>query len=442
MAGSLVALFVGLVAGGVGVLGGMSVVPLAVGVILLVVGVVLFFVARRERNKLNDVRMQNELREAEIARRLSGRTQLAEKVRQTDQERSEALASLGTKDLGAAERLLNAEADHIAQSDNRRAEYRGLMGKDAAPEAGSEDLATQRDMAAAEIDECKHALAGMGTIGQDPSGQLATFNAALQRLGPERDQARQDEANADARVTNNPVDAEKVAASSESLEQAQEQLAAAERRLRIYEDVLTTLNAAEQGTMKKAARFLEKRMANDVEEITDGRYRRLKVDEQSLTFSVFAPELNNWIDVNRLSQGTLDQLYLCARLGLVRQVTEPGTPPLIFDDPFVTFDADRAERALGVLKALGSDFQVILITSSDRYDAAADNVVVLPGPTARDEAAMVDAPDTGEAISMWTPSTLPSEAAPAASDNTSTGGRPATSKPAPPVSPLWPPEDH
>ena len=443
MAISLILLFVGLVAVGVAVLGGMSIVPLAVGVVLLAAGVAVFFVARGQRNRLNDVRMQNELREAEIARRLSGRTQLAEKVRQTDQERTEALGSLGTKDLGTAERLLNAEADHVAQSENRRAEYRGLMGKDVAPEAGSDDLATQRDQAAAEIDECKHTLAGMGTIGQDPSGQLATFNAALQRLGPERDQARQDEANADARVSNNPVDAEKVAASSESLEQANEQLEAAERRVRIYEDVLTTLDAAEQGTMKKAARFLEKRMASDIETITDGRYRRLKVDEQSLTFSVFAPELDNWIDVSRLSQGTLDQLYLCARLGIVRQVTEPGTPPLVFDDPFVTFDADRAERALRMLKELASDFQVIFITSSDRYDAVADNVIVLPGPTARDEKATVDASATGEAISMWTPATLPAgPAEPAATASASPGGRPAANPPAPPVSPLWPPEEH
>ena len=85
--------------------------------------------------------------------------------------------------------------------------------------------------------------------------------------------------------------------------------------------MLATLNAAERGTMKKAARFLEQRMARDIERITGGRYRRLRVDEQTLTFTVFSPETNDWIDVRRLSQGTLDQLYLCARLGIVRQVT-------------------------------------------------------------------------------------------------------------------------
>lgn len=446
MAISAVALVAGLLAIGGGFIANAALIGLVVGVVLLVASAVTFVLARRERSRLNDVRMQNELREAEIARRLSGRTQLSEKVRQTDQERAEALSSLGTKELASAERLLNAEADHVAQSDNRRAEYRGLMGHDVAEDAAPDDLVTRRDQAAAEIDECKHTLAGMGTIGQDPSGQLAAFNAALQRLGPERDQAHQAEANADARVTNNAIDAEQVAAAAEALEQSQEQLAAAERRLRIYEDVLTTLDAAESATMKKAARFLEQRMATDIERVTDGRYRRLRVDEQTLDFSVFAPELNDWIDVSRLSQGTLDQLYLCARLGIVRQVTEPGNPPLLFDDPFVTFDAERAERTLKMLKELATDFQVIFLTSSDRYDAVADNVVVLEGPTARDEQATVETAPSGETIAMWAPTTLPDSPPPPtnATGTPTDASRPAPSQPAqpaPPIAPLWPPKE-
>ena len=199
--------------------------------------------------------------------------------------------------------------------------------------------------------------------------------------------------------------------------------------------------------MQKAARFLEQRMARDIERVTGGRYRRLQVDEQTLTFTVFAPELDDWIDVSRLSQGTLDQLYLCARLGIVRQVTEPGTPPLLFDDPFVTFDAERAERALKMLKELATDFQVIFITCSDRYDAVADNVVVLPAPTERDEPEAVEAAPNAEAISMWSTSTLP--ASPAAPTGNGHGlpaaakgnGRPVAGPAAAPVAPIWP-EEH
>ena len=62
--------------------------------------------------------------------------------------------------------------------------------------------------------------------------------------------------------------------------------------------------------MKKAARFLEKRMAGDVARITDGRYRRVRVDENELTFTVWSMERSDWVDVRSLSQGTLDQFYL------------------------------------------------------------------------------------------------------------------------------------
>jgi uncharacterized protein YhaN len=91
--------------------------------------------------------------------------------------------------------------------------------------------------------------------------------------------------------------------------------------------------------------------------------------------------------VSQLSQGTLDQVYLAARLGLVRLVTGDRRPPLIFDDPFVTFDDARAARALDMLHELVGDFQVIYLTTSERYDAAADKVVVLEGPTATDAGA-------------------------------------------------------
>ena len=427
-----------------GVLAGVAIIGVIAGVVLVGFAAGAVTVARRERRRLKDVMVQIELREAEIARHLAGRNQLNDKVRQAEQERSESLGSLHQPDVAAAERILAAETEHVAQIENKQAEYRGLMGDEAKLANSYAEIAGLRDRAAAEADECRHSLAGMGEIGADPDRHLAAANVSLKRFTPEREAALQAEMKAEARVTNNAIDAEQVATVAESLEQAEESLAAAERRLRIYEDVLATLNNSERGTMQKAARFLEQRMARDIERVTGGRYRRLQVDEQTLTFTVFAPELNDWIDVSRLSQGTLDQLYLCARLGIVRQVTEPGTPPLLFDDPFVTFDAERAERALKMLKELATDFQIIFITCSDRYDAVADNVVVLPAPLERDEPDPVDAAPTGEAISMWSTSSLPAASAPHAANGSGPAangnGRAAANPPATPVAPLWPDE--
>ena len=67
-------------------------------------------------------------------------------------------------------------------------------------------------------------------------------------------------------------------------------------------------------------------------------------------------------------------------------MTGDRRPPLILDDPFVTLDDERATRALELLRAIASDFQVIYLTTSDRYDEVADAVVELPGPTMVDDA--------------------------------------------------------
>ena len=128
-------------------------------------------------------------------------------------------------------------------------------------------------------------------------------------------------------------------------------------------------------------------MVGDIATVTDGRYRRVRVDDKTLDIRVHAPERGDWVDVTSLSQGTLDLVYLAARIGLVRLVTGDRRPPLILDDPFVTLDDARATRALDLLATVARDFQVIYLTTSDRYDGSADAVVALAGPTELDDAA-------------------------------------------------------
>ena len=136
--------------------------------------------------------------------------------------------------------------------------------------------------------------------------------------------------------------------------------------------------------MKSATRYLEAHMGGDLAAVTDGRYRRVRVDDKTLDIEIHAPEKDDWVPVSSLSQGTVDLVYLVARLGLVRLVTGDRRPPLVFDDPFVTLDDARAGRALTLLKRVAADFQVIYMTTSSRYDDAADAVVVLDGPTSVD----------------------------------------------------------
>jgi recombinational DNA repair ATPase RecF len=356
-----------------------AIVAGAAAIILAAVGL---WLRRRDR-------LARQLRDVEIDRRLRGRSQMEAELHQVEQETETQLGLLGVEDLTAAQDLLAQEEAHVARIDKLTAQLEGLVGKEP-----SETLPTLRDAAALEVEQKGSALDALGPIAKEPRArERLEVEVHDQEVALER--ARDDEAGARARVEANTVDAEQVAAQAEQLASWREQLAALQRRERVYATTLDALEQAERATIRTATRYLEKRMVVDLGRVTDGRYRRVRVDDASLDIAVFAPEREDWVPVSQLSQGTIDLVYLAARLGLVRLVTGDRRPPLVFDDPFVTLDDARAMRALEVLRDLAGDFQVIYLTASERYDAAADLVVQLPGPTAVDTG--VDADDGGGA---------------------------------------------
>ena len=347
----------------------------AIGGIMAVVGLAMAAVAFWLRRS---DKMQTQLRDVEIDRRLRGRSEMEAELRDAEAKAEAQLGSLGLTDLAEAEDLLAREEAHIAQIDRLTAQLEGLVGKEP-----TDTLPTQRDAAALDIAQKTSALEALGPIAKEPRArerlevEVRDQEGALER-------ARDDEANARARVEANTVDAEQVAGQAERLAAWREQSATSQRRQRVFSATMTAIDRAEQATMKTATRYLESHMVRDLAAVTGGRYRRVRVDDKTLDIEVHAPEKDDWVHVSSLSQGTLDLVFLVARLGLVRLVTGDRRPPLIFDDPFVTLDDTRAARALGLLKTVAADFQVIYLTTSPRYDEAADAVVVLDGPTSQD----------------------------------------------------------
>ncbi len=359
-----------------------------IGGIIAGIGFILAFVALWLRR--ND-RMQTELRDVEIDRRLRGRSEMEQELKQAEADTAQQLAGIGLSDLATAESLLSAEQEHVFRIERLTAQLEGLVGKEP-----TETLPGHRDAAALEIEQKTHALEAIGPIAREPRAR-ERLEVEVRDLEASRERARDDEANARASVEGNVIDAEAVAAHAERLAGWQEQLVALQRRARVFARTLSEIELAEQATMKSATRYLERKMVADIERVTNGRYRRVTVDDKTLDIRLYAPERGDWVDVTALSQGTLDLVYLVARIGLVRLVTGDRRPPLILDDPFVTLDDDRARRALELLSDVASDFQVIYLTTSDRYDSVAAAVVPLAGPTEVDDLADVPGSPQGAA---------------------------------------------
>jgi len=355
----------------------------ALGALVAVIGLVLAAVALWLRRSYH---MQTQLRDVEIDRRLRGRSEMEAELADCEARTEQQLTTLELPDLAAAEDLLSREEAHAAQMDRLSAQLTGLVG-DAAPDRLSE----LRDTAALEIEQKTSALEALGPIAKEPRAR-ERLEVEVRDLEGALERARDDEANARARVEANAVDAEEVAAQAERLAAWQDQLSTLQRRQRVLAATLAAIDRAEQATMKSATRYLEAHMVRDLAQATGGRYRRVRVDDRTLDIELFAPEKGDWVPVGSLSQGTVDLVYLIARLGLVRLVTGDRRPPLVFDDPFVTLDDVRAGNALRLLRSIASDFQVVYLTTSARYDEAADAVVVLDGPTAVDAGADATTP--------------------------------------------------
>ncbi len=350
--------------------------PIGLGVAGL--GALLALFGIRQRRLALDVRRQDHLEDVEIDRRLRGRSQMEAELRHAEAEALALLAGLGLADLAAAEDLLAREEAHVGAIEQLNARLEGLVGREPL-----ETLPAIRDAAGRDAEQ---KAAELGTLAAEARERGATepFGTEVQTAEAELEAARDAEAKARAQVEANPVDADQVAGEAERLGVWREQLAALQRRARVHEAALGGIERATAATMERATRYLEKRMVEDVERVTDGRYRRVRIDDETLDIRLVAPEKGDWVDVRHLSDGVLAQVYLAARLGLIRHATGDRRPPIVLDDPFVSFDDVRAARAFALLRDLTRDHQVIYLTSTDRYDAAADAIVELPGPTAVD----------------------------------------------------------
>lgn len=170
----------------------------------------------------------------------------------------------------------------------------------------------------------------------------------------------------------------------EHLHRAEERRAGTQRKLEhalglreIYILTLEGMRAAREDSMSTASEELEPRLGEYLERVTGGRYDQVLVDDELGLHILHPSKRDSPIDMDELSQGARDQVYLSARLALCDLIFGEKRPPLLMDDPFVKFDSERREAALQLCKELAVDRQIILLTCHDGYDAFADHVVNL-----------------------------------------------------------------
>jgi uncharacterized protein YhaN len=95
---------------------------------------------------------------------------------------------------------------------------------------------------------------------------------------------------------------------------------------------------------------------------TTGRYKRIFSLPGENRIAV-EDQTGKRKDTSELSRGTIEQLYLALRFGLVLEFAARAEPmPVIMDDILVNFDPDRAREACRALGELSKEQQVLLFT--------------------------------------------------------------------------------
>ena len=106
-----------------------------------------------------------------------------------------------------------------------------------------------------------------------------------------------------------------------------------------------------------------KNLSNTVEKISNGKYNKVSInDEQGL---IVENQYGDYISAERLSTGTVDQLYLSLRLAMLDEVSNEKVP-IILDEAFAFYDNSRLENILKYLNDNYKNRQIIIFSCTDR----------------------------------------------------------------------------
>ena len=114
-------------------------------------------------------------------------------------------------------------------------------------------------------------------------------------------------------------------------------------------------------------------LSESVQKITNGNYNKVKMnDEEGL---IVEKENGEYISANRLSVGTIDQLYISLRFSMIKELAKENLP-ILLDEVFAYFDNNRLKNILVYLQENFSDTQILIFTCTNREEKMLENLAI------------------------------------------------------------------
>ena len=112
---------------------------------------------------------------------------------------------------------------------------------------------------------------------------------------------------------------------------------------------------------KNTLPLLKKEISQYLSCMTHGKYEEILIDD-TFGIRVYDKDIEDYVDLDSLSMGTIDQIYLAFRLSISKIISDKEIP-LVLDSHFDSYDDKRLKESL---KMLESQQQVLIFTSTNR----------------------------------------------------------------------------
>ena len=114
-------------------------------------------------------------------------------------------------------------------------------------------------------------------------------------------------------------------------------------------------------------------LSQTISEVTNGKYKNVRYQDE--TGLIVELENGDYVPAERLSIGTIDQLYLSLRLSMVEELSEEKMP-IILDESFAYYDEERLKNIFRYINERFKNNQIIIFTCTNREKEILKNLKI------------------------------------------------------------------
>ncbi|MBD5097216.1 MAG: AAA family ATPase [Lachnospiraceae bacterium] len=198
----------------------------------------------------------------------------------------------------------------------------------------------------------------------EEKGSLDKYNSELKSTAGELEAAIESISQYNRQIDKNLEERELISEDEAELAALSEEIAADEKRLEVITRTKEYLDRAKESFTARYMQPVMKGFEKYYNMLTGGDAKDYSINAN---LEVSKEELGNYRDIKLLSSGYRSLIGVCMRMALVEAMYKEEKPFVVFDDPFVYLDDDKAACAKKFLEDISMEYQVIYFTCSRRY---------------------------------------------------------------------------